>query len=463
MPEMEIQQDSPVLIAKQKELEAKNTERSELLAKDNLASEDVQKLNTLNEECQALTKDLQTLQAAINGVKQHQVENPDADKAFKHLGTTPSGKTVLDMQSKGGERTAVLEDQTGFGLLSEKQSKVLREDSYLNAFEAYARKGLGRMDGIDRKNLEEGLDPQGGYFIPPDYVDRLIQRTISPTRVHGRVTMLNTGRDRITMPKINYNDGTGLDIYSTGFRVTWTGENPSSSTVHRVTDTDLFGRVEIDVYTAMMSSVITKDMAEDSSFPILSWVADKMGETVMILYDNMILNGDGITQPYGILTNPGGSKQPEVVLSGVANSLDADAIRGFPFKLPEQYINESTCWVMNRADCGRTISLLKDGENRYLWARGSMDDKLANAVLDSLDGYPVVYSAFMPNIGDGAYPIIFGDLRGFYLVNRIGLSVTFYHDSNYDQLNQIGVGGRVRFGGRVVEEYRMKIMKSDNA
>lgn len=448
-----------------KELEEKNAKRSELLSKDALAAEELKELETLNSDCKSIVDQLTVINGAEADSKAQEelLKSAPTDSTFQHNGTTRAGETTIETEIKNGTKSVRLLDQTGEGLISEALAKKLSENSYLVSFRSYARKGLHGMDSFDRKNLEEGLDPQGGYFVPPEFLDRVVQRTMSPTRLQGRVTQLQTSRDRISMPRLKYVDGTNLDIYTTGFRNTWTGENPASSTQHRVNDSDLFGRTTIDVYTSMMSSVITKDMAEDSDFPVLSYVADKLSETVTIVRDQVIVQGTGVDQPSGILLNPGGQNMPRVILSGVANSLNADTIRGFPFDLPEQYINENTCWVMNRHNAGKFISLLKDAENRYMFARGSQDDKLANAHPDTLDGYPICYSAFMPNIGDGAFPIVFGDLSGYFMVNRVGLSVMFYHDSAYDQLNQIGIGARVRFGGKVVEEFKMNILKSDDA
>jgi HK97 family phage major capsid protein len=62
----------------------------------------------------------------------------------------------------------------------------------------------------------------------------------------------------------------------------------------------------------------------------------------------------------------------------------------------------------------------------------------------------------MPNTGANNYPIIFGDLRGYYLVNRVGFSVQVLREL-YAETNQILLLGRVRFGGGVGEEWRIKV------
>ena len=73
-----------------------------------------------------------------------------------------------------------------------------------------------------------------------------------------------------------------------------------------------------------------------------------------------------------------------------------------------------------------------------------------------LAGKPVVFSAFMPNVGAANNVMIYGDPRGYYLVNRIGFSVQVLREL-YAETNQILLLGRIRFGGKVVEGWRMKI------
>ena len=58
--------------------------------------------------------------------------------------------------------------------------------------------------------------------------------------------------------------------------------------------------------------------------------------------------------------------------------------------------------------------------------------------------------------------MIYGDLKGYYLVNRIGFSIQAL-DQTKAKRNQIELVGRVRFGGAPVEHWRLKLLKSDDA
>jgi HK97 family phage major capsid protein len=175
------------------------------------------------------------------------------------------------------------------------------------------------------------------------------------------------------------------------------------------------------------------------------------------LYDNMILNGTGLGQPSGILLNPGAdNSQPAVVNSGDANTLTADGLISLGFTLPEQY-EDGAAFVMNKTSTAATVAKLKDQDNRYLWGYGLQDSGLqVNMRGRTLLGYDVVLSGFMPNVGTSNYPIIFGDLNGYYLVNRVGFSIQVLREL-YAETNQVLILGRLRFGGQVTEPWKLRI------
>lgn len=376
-----------------------------------------------------------------------------ADGKQYTAGFAPAGQSVVGRETAESKDLSVVYEEGALGL-SQKQMEAISTKDYKMAFRKYLRsKRESDMSSAEMKTLSEGTDTAGGFLVPDDIQSRVIQRAPTPTRVAGFVSRLQTSRDRVVFPKVNYSAD---DIYTTGIRIKWTGEVPSSATTHRVTD-PLFAQVGIPIHTAMLSMPVTNDMVEDSAFPIVQWSADKFRETIDLLYDNMVLNGSGQGQPAGILLNPGGADQPAVVVSGDANLLKADGLINLAYSLPEQY-DENARFVFNKTNAGNAIALLKDNNLRYLFARGITDDGLAMGRPTMLLGYPFAYSGFMPNVTANGFPIIFGDFRGYFLVERIGFSIQVLREI-YAETNQQLLLGRVRLGGQVAEEFRMKIQK----
>jgi HK97 family phage major capsid protein len=118
---------------------------------------------------------------------------------------------------------------------------------------------------------------------------------------------------------------------------------------------------------------------------------------------------------------------------------------------------------MNKVNTGSAVAQLKDAQGRFLWGLGYGESGLSvDFKSRPLVGYPVIYSGFMPNIGAANYPLIFGDLSGYYLVNRIGFSVQVLREL-YAETNQVLVLGRLRFGGQPVEPWKLFAGKSNNS
>lgn len=376
---------------------------------------------------------------------------PTAPGAARVEGFTPAGETTVETNAKGSRLW-----QDGECLISEKQWNAVHQTGYTEAFGAYLRKGLNGLSGAELKVLNEGIDASGGFLAPEEILSRLVEKRPTPTRVAGMVTRLTTGRDSMVMPRVVW---TTDDIYTTGIRATFTGEIPASSTTHRVTE-PVFGTFRVGVYTAMLSMPITRDMMEDALFPILPWSSAKFSETIDLLYDNMVLNGTGVGQPAGILQNPNGTDEPATVGSAATAApwVAGDDIWELAYSVPEQY-DESCRFVFNKTSTARQLHEMKDKNDRYLFGSGYQDSGLANARPTNLAGYPYVYSGFMPNAAQGItnYPIIFGDLAGYFLVERVGLSLQVLNEL-YAETNQVLLLGRLRFGGDVAEPWRMKIL-----
>lgn len=370
-----------------------------------------------------------------------------------------SGKaSLVGMKESGGVEVSADEEAISVSddsemLMHVKTWELIRSPEYGRAFKSYLRRGLNGLQGSELKVLQEGSDTQGGFLVPEDILNRVIAKEPTPVSIAGRVTKITTSRDALVIPRVNY---TTDNLYTTGIRVTWTGEVPASATAHRVTE-PVFGQLRIPIYTAMLSLPLTNNMVEDSLFPIVSWCSDKFSETIDLLYDNMILNGSGAAQPSGILRSPGGTNEPGTTVSGAAAALTADGVINLAFALPPQY-DKNACFCFNKTSTALAIAKLKDGDGRYLWGAGLQDSGMAVPILKGrlLLGYDVCLSEFMPNVAASAYPIIFGDLTGYYLVNRIGFSIQVLREL-YAETNQILLLGRIRFGGAVAEDWKLRV------
>lgn len=377
---------------------------------------------------------------------------PTGDAAFtapndrpRIVGYESAGYTEIDLSR--GEMT----DSYGWGLTREQLSAISTK-AYRDAFSAYIRKrGERNLSAGELRALQAGVDSAGGFLVPAEFIARMVERLPAETAVQNFVTQINTSSDQVIMPKNTYS---ASNLYTTGVRVTWVEETVG---VSPSTGAENFGSVKIPVHTAMLQHDISRNMIEDSSFDILAWLQSKFRETIDVMIEDSIIRGDGIGKPFGILANPGGANQPAVVNSGNASALTADGLIDLAWSLLSRY-RRNARFVYNSTSSGRAIAKLKDSANRYLFATGINTDGLASARPTSLLGFPVIESDFMPDVAANAFPIIFGDLSGYYLVNRIGFSIQVLEEVKAAQ-NLVSVLGRVRIGGQVAEEWKINVHK----
>ena len=367
-------------------------------------------------------------------------------------------------------------NEAGAGIVNNNGKKVwdlLSTFEYKRDFAMYVRRGIKHLD-LSTKTLQEGLDDQGGVFAPAELIARVIGRLPAPTKLRGLVTTLTTGRDTLILPRKQYSAD---DIYTTAFRVTWTGEIPYDGTgnVENVNDSNLLGNIDIPVHTAMLAAPVTRNLIEDSAFPIQAWLEAELAQTIDITYEDMIVNGStanattqGADRPAardplrrGASGNTEGNQFPEVILTSTAAGIDYGSLIDMQTALAPQYENDSTRWVFNKKSTYRALNKLVDAQNRPLFTTGYEDSGLVRQRGRILLGDECILSQLMPSISSTNFPMIYGDLRGYFLAQRVGFSIQVL-DQTRAKLNQVELVGRIRFGGRPIEPWRLKVLKSNN-
>jgi HK97 family phage major capsid protein len=213
----------------------------------------------------------------------------------------------------------------------------------------------------------------------------------------------------------------------------------------------------------MATVPMSRNLVEDAAFNIESYLSQKLAEASAIDEDNRFLTGDGVGKPQGIL--PGGTNGLSLteVVSGGASTLTFGAsdkgLVPLTFGIAAQY-RQNAVWIAEKATY-QAISQLTDGNGQYLWRSlfGNNSAQGGSNNLPALLGYPVLEQEAMPSIGSNAYPIIFGDLRGYTIVDRIGMQVERYLDSTTAVTNTIKYVMRRRLGGQVTEPWRFTVQK----
>jgi HK97 family phage major capsid protein len=437
----------------------KNKKAQELLAKgEGLTADDIVSIETLN-------SDIATIKGQINAVK---TLGSNSDE-LTGLVDTPasrlpvSGANLIGMTKTGesGVVNGVVDHGDSRGMMGLKQFQAISTKEYTEAFDQYIRDEK-RLTATQYKALTEGTDSAGGFLVPTETMAKLLVKDPAPTSLAANVSILNTSRDNLNIPKVNYAAAGAAaaanNQYTSGMRTTWTGEVPAAATTARVT-APVFGQTSIPIYTCMMSLLLTNDFIEDAAIDIQGWIRDKFTETANLLDEDMILNGTGSNQPMGLVASTHATVNHEIFgkiraeAIGSSSAITNTLLEALPFKLPDQYHGNAK-WCFNIANVGLKIFQLKDTAGRTLYGGGLYDMSNANGTWRQLLGFPVIASAFAPNQGANLFCVYFGDFKGYSLIRRVGFSVQVLNET-YAETNAKCLLGRYRIGGAPTEEWRI--------
>lgn len=302
-----------------------------------------------------------------------------------------------------------------------------------------------------KATLQEVAGELGGYTVPEDWRADIMKRLMGLTVVRGRARVVNTTRDAIEWPRLMGGDSR----YTSAVRVTWIDEVPASASGAESNPT--FGTLRIPVNTQMIRTDVSKNLLEDTAIDIGSLLAQLYSEAMAIDEDQMFLSGVGGATPKGVLGNRSGAElTPDDgignVVSGNASLLEPDGLIDLVYGLNVQYRGNAV--LVGATATHAAIRKMKDGNSDYLWARG-----LQPGEPPTLLNYPFYESEAMPAVAANAYPLIFGDWRGYVIADRIGMTISRVEDTTTTGQNKVAFFARRRLGGGVVEPFRFMAQK----
>lgn len=302
------------------------------------------------------------------------------------------------------------------------------------AFAAYIRRGDAGLNDLERRALTVSTDATAGFLAPTTFGAEVLKalREYSPLRQFARVITIG-GRD------VRYPRRTASTA------ATWVDE-----IANRTESAPAYEQVTLTPYELATFVEVSRQLLEDNAYNLESELASDLGESFAIAEGTAFVTGDGTGKPKGILNATGIAE----VLSGAAATMGTtpgDTLINLFSALPT-YHAQNGAWLMNRNTLA-TVRKIKDGNGAYVWQPG-----LQAGQPSTLLGRPVIEAVDMPNIGAGAFPIIFGDWSGYRIVDRVDMSIL--SDPYSRAKNGINVfHARKRVGGDVTNPDRFVKLK----
>lgn len=281
-------------------------------------------------------------------------------------------------------------------------------------FDDYVRKGMSINNG-----------PSGGYLVHPDYLAYVMEQVRDIDEIRANATVLSTSSSSLEIPVEDGDAG-----------LAWVQETESRSETAAPT----FGKVIIPVNEAQAKVRVTRTMRQDTAFSIDTYVTSKLIGRLMRGEAKAFVDGDGFSKPHGLWSN----SDIETVVSGAAAALTIDGLLDLTAEVP--WAMDSECkFIMNKkTEVG--VRKLKDTTGQPLW-----NPSLIAGMPPTFAGYALVKAPSAPDVAANTFPVMFGALKDYVIVDRKGVEMIMDEISeSLRAKNLVEFEFDTRIGGAVV-------------
>lgn len=290
-------------------------------------------------------------------------------------------------------------------------------------YEAVAER-LSEVAGIQQKALAEGTLADGGWLIPPEYSDEVIEllRATSIFRGLGP-RMLDMPRGSLTIPK-----------QTAGGSAAYVGESAKITKSQQTGGTITLSSKKLAALTPF-----SNDWLRDSSPRGDRMVRDDLVAVIGLKEDLEFFRGTGASGgPKGLLNHAPAANKFNATQAGSNATLeevdkDLHTLMG---KVEDSDVKlDDTCAWAGHPRTFRYLSQLRDGVGGYVFR-----DEIQSGMLL---GYKIGKTSQIPkNLGSGTNEseLYFAKMSDVLLADNLDLEVTFHPDATYDDAGTIVSG-----------------------
>lgn len=181
--------------------------------------------------------------------------------------------------------------------------------------------------------MQEGVDADGGYLVPDEYDDRLIEKLKEENIFRKLCHPVTTSGDH----KIN--------IAASTPAAAWIEEG-EALTFGDAT----FSQILLDAHKLHVAIKVTEELLYDSKFDLETFILNAFSKALANAEENAFINGSGTGQPLGILAATGGADIGVTTASSTA--ITADEIINLVYSLKRPLPQERR-FPHERPDCCR--------------------------------------------------------------------------------------------------------------
>lgn len=290
------------------------------------------------------------------------------------------------------------------------------ECDYKQGFLRYVTKGAeSDLQTLHTKDMSVVNDPSGGYMVPTEMSQRIVNRQFDTTPLRQLATVMTVTSEAVEMLR----DTNEPDAV-------WASELATRSDTTEGT----LGRIRIPVHELHAQPRATQKLLDDAVINVEEWLINKVADKFARRENNAFVVGDGVAQPRGFASYAtqatGDNSRSWGVLEHVITGVDgafpttnpADVLITLMHKLRVGYMSNAT-WLMPRAVAEQIRRFKENSTNAYLWQPGLQAGNPA-----TLLGFPIQLAEDMPAPTAGSLSLAFGNFaEGYTIVDRVGIRV----------------------------------------
>ena len=359
----------------------------------------IEKRNAIVEEMNEMFKTAETEVRALTEDEQAKFEAKTAE--LKALDKTIEGakdmRSLDAMDVPAEERKAV-----------EKDEKV--EDVEARAFETLIRENrTGEMAKSDN-----------GAVIPTTIANRILDTVKQIAPLYNLATKFNV-KGKLDFPVAKKAITTA---YATEFTAL------TSSNVG-------FDKRTLDGFLVGALSKVSVSLINNSQFDIVSYVVNKVAESIALFLEKEIISGEGTTKMTGVLVDT-----LVKAVDTVGDTPTADEFIAIQVAVPQQY-QAGAMWLVSNKTL-LAMRQMKDENGRYF-----LQNDLTNGFGYTFLGKPVMVSDQMVDTN-----VVYGDFSGYFVNIHEGSSIKVLNEKYADE-HAVGVVAWLEVDGKVVEEGKL--------
>ena len=303
-------------------------------------------------------------------------------------------------------------------------------DAYRSAFWGAMR---NKVNPSVQNALQIGQDSEGGYLVPDEYEQQLVQALEEANVLRGLCHVINTSHGDRKIP-----------VVASHGSAAWMDEE---SALQESDDT--FTQVSLSAYKLGTMLKVSDELLHDSFFNLERYVASEFARRVGAAEEEAFLLGNGSSKPTGLLNSTGGASLGVTAASPTAITMD-EVIDLF-HSVKSAYRKNAT-FVVNDGTI-KTIRKLKDANGQYLW-----QPSVTAGTPDTILNRPVRTSQFMPTAAAGEKTILFGDFSYYWIADRQGRTFKRLNEL-YAANGQVGFLAWQRLDGKLILPEAVKVLQ----